>query len=769
MEGEREGAIAWSAAELARTYRKATGTNGSGNRIICPAHGDMESEDNCTIFELEDSGAIWANCHSQGCDPQDILAYLYEAIGVDADDAGTAPPDTESDNGAGSGYARWAPNTRVDDWPDFRRKSEIYWLPRKSGTNGVMETRYPVNDGVCTRTGCKRSHTGNSKCITSRGRASNAVVGMWSQAIPEMGSVVYWCEGPKDAIRLAKMGYPAVAGPGGAKHGGSCDYSVLVGWKVVLCADNDDPGVRCALEAEQAMLVAGVDVQGFTRLVGKMSESPADLEFADMVEVLSNWTNRARWLESCNLPIIVEKAGTQTLLTALIAMGWGFRYDIMQDIRWVHYGDDVWHIVNRQTVAEINRRIASRLHKPSGESSEPIELTISTTYELLELGCLRPENGVVVAWDEVLKPVIDGERREVLRMSDVVREIYGVELSELETEGLNLLLPHLVWRVWRLWAMAKEGEVIPGGENWQQRIVPILYDQRGGIGKSTLINALLGDSGKWVETMTLDEVDAKTYVEKTKSALIVNFDDFELLRGREFGRLKKFVTDEKDTVRLAYRKDAETFPRVGMLVASTNKKRVLADEDNTRFMYVDLDSAEAGVHGGTVRDYLNQDGVRDSLIQTAWEDCQIQDWRPYLEPRLVEVLRDSSRERQWTQDGVENSGIQSLLDQLHEAEIDGEFEPIVEPHSVMVKIWNPKDEGFGKHTKRKHMIPGLPYVLMSDFCLALYGNSPTTGRAAAHVMDMLDKLEIPYTPSEPVHLDLGSGKKVWRRYRIVFL
>ena len=759
--------IAWSAVELANAYRNATGTPGGGNRIICPVHGDEGSEDNCTLFELESSGAIWATCHSQDCDPQDILALVYESLGMEEE--GTAPP--EANGGIDDvELERWAPNTRVDDWPNFDKRSEVFWLPRKPGTRGVTEIRFPVRDGVCGRKNCKRAHTlETTKCITSSGRANNSIVNMWAQQVPPKGSVVYWCEGPKDAVKLARMGYPAVAGPGGEKHGGSCDYSVLKDWKVVICADNDNPGVRCAVSAELALLEAGVEVLGFTKLVGKAKESPADLPFADMVEILSHWLGRNKWLEESNLPILIDNAGNQVLLSALDELGWRFRYDIMQDEKWVDYGDGEWHTVGRQTVADVNRRIAQRLHKPTSEGSDPIQLSVNATREMLELGCLRPENGVVVAWDEFLAPIINGERTMEIRLSDVLEHVYQIQLTELEKAGINLLLPHLVWRVWRLWDMAKNGDVQAGGDNWQQRIVPILYDKRGGIGKSTLINSLLVNSGKWVETMTLDEVDAKTYVEKTKSALLVNFDDFENLRGREFGRLKQFVTNEKETVRLAYRWDAETFPRVGMLVASTNKKRVLADEENTRFLYVDLDGAREGVTGGDVREYLNEPGVREGLLQTAWEDCREAAWRPYLSPRLTEALRNASKEHQWIQDSVENSGIQSLIDQLHMAEEDGDTECITEPYGVVVQIWTPQRPGYGKHVTQKNLIDGLPYVVMAEFAAALTGKDNYSGRGASQVLDMLDRIEQPYSQADKVFFEVRPGRRRWRRFRIMYL
>ena len=76
--------LLWDAAGIADAYRQATGGAGQSNRIVCPIHGDDESEDNCTIFEMEETGAIWADCHSNGCDPQEVLAAVYGALGVDS-------------------------------------------------------------------------------------------------------------------------------------------------------------------------------------------------------------------------------------------------------------------------------------------------------------------------------------------------------------------------------------------------------------------------------------------------------------------------------------------------------------------------------------------------------------------------------------------------------------------------------------------------------------------------------------------------------------
>ena len=394
-------------------------------------------------------------------------------------------------------------------------------------------------------------------------------------------------------------------------------------------------------------------------------------------------------------------------------------------------------------------------------------MNISGTNELLELGCLREENRAITAWEDFIQPILERDRTDETRLSDVVQEVYGVELSNLEKAGLDLMLPHLIWRIWRLWDMAAEGEVVAGGENWQQRIVPVLYDKLGGIGKSTPITALLEDAGTWSETITSDELDSKVFVEKTKKSLIVNFDDFEDLRGRDFSRVKRFVTEEKNTVRLSYRMDADTYPRVGILMASTNKKRVLADEENTRFLYVDLDAANPDTNGGVVRSYLNQPGLRDGLVQTAWEDCQKTGWRPYLPDELVEQLRRESQEHTYMIDEGEQGLIQEIMNELCMAEGDGDLQPSVGANGAIVPIFKPGVEGYGIHMLQKDKIPNLPYVLMSDFSQSIFGGVQKGG-AGSRLLDTLDKLGYIYTPNNKVYVDVG-GKKAWRRYRCLYL
>ena len=122
----------------------------------------------------------------------------------------------------------------------------------------------------------------------------------------------------------------------------------------------------------------------------------------------------------------------------------------------------------------------------------------------------------------------------------------------------------------------------------QLREMPVLIGPQG-VGKSALLRELFpqAQQARWFsDSYSLHEQDPGRQIEATAGAALVEIPELAGLRKAEIERVKADISRREDRWRLAYRRDAEAFPRRFAFVGTSNERSVLPDDPsgNTRFV-----------------------------------------------------------------------------------------------------------------------------------------------------------------------------------------
>ncbi|MGY1712525.1 AAA family ATPase [Geodermatophilus sp. SYSU D00758] len=176
----------------------------------CPAHEDRSPS--LSLRQIEGQALVY--CHA-GCATLDVLT----ALGLTLADLYDEPK--------GAAY-------RYDDGRVVHRSPDKRF--RQSGRTQGTASLYRL------------------------GKVTNAVAA---------GRTVYLVEGEKDVHALESVGLVATTSPMGSANWGKVDPSPLAGARVVLVADNDEPGRRYAGEATASLGAIGATVTVVTAKIGK--------------------------------------------------------------------------------------------------------------------------------------------------------------------------------------------------------------------------------------------------------------------------------------------------------------------------------------------------------------------------------------------------------------------------------------------------------------------------------------------------------------------
>ena len=119
-------------------------------------------------------------------------------------------------------------------------------------------------------------------------------------------------------------------------------------------------------------------------------------------------------------------------------------------------------------------------------------------------------------------------------------------------------------------------------------IMPVLVGPQG-IGKSRSLKALMADPDWFSDSLSLHD-DLKAWVEKSLKPVLIEVAEMAGASRAETAKLKSILSATKDEVRLAYRRDAEEYPRRFFPVGTANDARTLPNDPtgNRRFAVVNL-------------------------------------------------------------------------------------------------------------------------------------------------------------------------------------
>jgi putative DNA primase/helicase len=194
------------------------GKNGNGYLCLCPVHDDHQPS---LSLSLTDDGKILLHCFA-GCSTEDICSVLGVSLAdlspTAQNEPKQAPPPTyiyrDPEGRALFGVIR----TPEKNFPQCRPDGNGGWW---YGLGGVQPVLYRLPELIL--------------------------------AIRQQGETVFLVEGEKDADNLAALGLTATTNPMGAGKWRSWHADFLVGAKVIILPDNDEPGREHARQVARSL------------------------------------------------------------------------------------------------------------------------------------------------------------------------------------------------------------------------------------------------------------------------------------------------------------------------------------------------------------------------------------------------------------------------------------------------------------------------------------------------------------------------------------
>ena len=123
----------------------------------------------------------------------------------------------------------------------------------------------------------------------------------------------------------------------------------------------------------------------------------------------------------------------------------------------------------------------------------------------------------------------------------------------------------------KIWFVAAVKRIFEPGCKFDNMIV--LQGEQG-IGKSSICDLI---SLKYSNNVSLNEIGHKDLINKLNRTWIAVVDELDSFNKKEMSNIKTFISNTKDTARLAFGKNAETYSRHCVFIGSTNDSTFLRD------------------------------------------------------------------------------------------------------------------------------------------------------------------------------------------------
>lgn len=177
-------------------------------------------------------------------------------------------------------------------------------------------------------------------------------------------------------------------------------------------------------------------------------------------------------------------------------------------------------------------------------------------------------------------------------------ETLFIDLLDVEDTRLNRYMT-------KMWFIAAVKRIFQPGCKFDNMIV---LQGSQGIGKSTICDLL---SLNYSCDISLNEIGNKDIIHKLNKSWIVVIDELDSFNKKEMSNIKSFISNTKDTARLAYAKNAETYSRHCVFIGTTNDSTFLRDNTSMverRFWVIKCNktSKDSKIIDTLTKDFINQ-------------------------------------------------------------------------------------------------------------------------------------------------------------------
>ena len=241
------------------------------------------------------------------------------------------------------------------------------------------------------------------------------------------------------------------------------------------------------------------------------------------------------------------------------------------------------------------RTECARLDMEKADEAHHLTYTPVDSRTLNGIALSAIENGVE-CWDRDIKRYVESDHVQAYHPF----ELYFRNLPEWDgkdrvTELAKRVSDKDVWvRAFHRWMLAVTAQWTGSGNRGRRAnsVAPLLVSPTQGLGKSTFCRMLLPKELRDYFTESFDLTNASSAENKLASYGLINLDEFDRLPASRMPLLKNLMQMEDLRVRRAYRRSAESLPRIASFIGTSNRRDLLTDlSGSRRFICVEVEHA----------------------------------------------------------------------------------------------------------------------------------------------------------------------------------
>ena len=219
----------------------------------------------------------------------------------------------------------------------------------------------------------------------------------------------------------------------------------------------------------------------------------------------------------------------------------------------------------------------------------------------------------------------------------------------------------------KIWFVAAVKRIFEPGCKFDNMIV--LQGEQG-IGKSSICDLI---SLKYSNNVSLNEIGSKDLINKLNRTWIAVVDELDSFNKKEMSNIKTFISNTKDTARLAFGKYAETYSRHCVFIGSTNDSTFLRDNTSLverRFWVIKCNktSKDGKIFNVLKPEYINQ-------LWAESVSCYRENPNMYLDisKDLMDDFAKSMIQFKTFSDDVVMDYVNAILEKAYHLDSKGEF------------------------------------------------------------------------------------------------
>ena len=330
----------------------------------------------------------------------------------------------------------------------------------------------------------------------------------------------------------------------------------------------------------QAFLVTG-DGEFTVRLTWKSQQTNPDKHMFSLngQDEVTEWIEAVPTATKEPKPVDIEKGEKEPKqkrmmqrLSRYLKLHYAFRYNMLTE-----------------------RTECARLDMEKADEAHHLTYTPVDSRTLNGIALSAIENGVE-CWDRDIKRYVESDHVQAYHPF----ELYFKNLPEWDgkdriTELARRVSDEDVWvRSFHRWMLAVTAQWTGSGNRGRRAnsVAPLLVSPTQGLGKSTFCRMLLPQELRDYFTESFDLTNASSAENKLASYGLINLDEFDRLPASRMPQLKNLMQMEDLRVRRAYRRSAESLPRIASFIGTSNRCDLLTDlSGSRRFICVEVEHA----------------------------------------------------------------------------------------------------------------------------------------------------------------------------------